>query len=499
MKEKKIGCSKCGGHIVFPIELAGQEIACPHCGESILLPKSKSAMPWIVAGVFAFITVCLASVLFLGLGKKHDAVPSIHSTESANLPTKVPQDETTQKTSGLAENSVDDEAIKILCKQFYDGLNSQDANALYKLIAGACQKVLSVEDIKRLYEGSAKYEFISLDSVKYQRSALGMAAMAKVKRSVQDPLSASQEGWRNFKFIKESSGWRFFRDEDLMDKMVREFKGGFSDDMNAEAQLLRDGDPFNAWDKNNTNIFEAVFKLNQRQAGIFPWNFEFNVESNRIDGYTLALNYSVRNKSSDTWNSPLLEFDLKLNGKVVLSGNDLLPDVSAGRRIVRDTSFFLAGESQQTTKYNLDVYCPIGFPQKSILIAQNVPLEFKVQQTSELAKLEIVSTQFDTATSDDFRDMLSARINYRVKNISAEAIKSLNIKCVWYAQTGEQLDQSTEYIVGYGDVPLGVAQFKTGFIRCGKGYRNLRVPVKVDVYLESGEKRSLIVKGLFIK
>src|ERR1017187_9797397 len=69
MKEKKIGCSKCGGHIVFPIELAGQEIACPHCGESILLPKSKSAMPWIVAGVFAFITVCLASVLFWDLGK----------------------------------------------------------------------------------------------------------------------------------------------------------------------------------------------------------------------------------------------------------------------------------------------------------------------------------------------------------------------------------------------------------------------------------------------
>ena len=499
MKESKISCAKCGGHIVFPIELAGQEIACPHCSESILLSKSKSAMPWIVAGIFAFITVCLASVLVFELGKKHDAVSSIRTTEGASLPTKASQDESARKTSIQLENSEDEEAIKTLCKQFYDGLNSQDANALYNLIAASCQKVLSVEDMKRLYDDGAKYEFVSLDSIKYQNSTLGMAALAKVKRNVQNPLSASQEGWRNFRFIKESNGWRFFRDEDLMDKMVKKFKGIFTDEMNAEVQLLRDGDPFDVWDKNNTNVFEAAFKLNQGQVGIFPWDIEFNVESNNIDGHTLGLNYSVRNKSSTTWSSLLLDFDLKLNGKVVLSGNDLLSDVSAGRQIVRNTSFFLAGEPQQTTKYNLDVYYTIGFPQKSIPIAQNLPLEFKVQKTSELAKLEIVSTQFDTATSEDFQDMLSARINYRVKNISTEAITSLDVKCVWYAQTGEQLDQSTEYIVGYGDVPLGAGQFKTGFIRCGKGYRNLRVPVKVDVYLESGEKRSLVFKGLLIK
>jgi hypothetical protein len=210
-------------------------------------------------------------------------------------------------------------------------------------------------------------------------------------------------------------------------------------------------------------------------------------------------NYSVRNNSSSTWISPLLEFDLKRDGKVVLSGNDLLPDISSGRQLMRNTSFFLAGEPQETTKYDLDIYYPIGFPQKSIQIVQNVPLVFKVQKTFDLAKLEIISTQFDLATSEDFQNMLSARINYRVKNISTEAIKSLDIKCVWFAQTGEQLDQSTEYVISYGDVPLGVGQFKTGFIRCGKGYKNLWVPVKVDVYLESGEKRSLVVKGLLIK
>jgi hypothetical protein len=66
--------------------------------------------------------------------------------------------------------------------------------------------------------------------------------------------------------------------------------------------------------------------------------------------------------------------------------------------------------------------------------------------------------------------MLSARINYRVKNISSDPIQSLDVKCVWYSLNGEQLDQSTEYVIGYGDVPFGAGQFKTGFIRCGKGY-----------------------------
>ena len=468
---------------------------CPHCNEAILLPNLKSAMPWIVAGILGFIIVCLASALVFELQKKGGTTPPARSTE----PAKLSQDESTKVSNGQVKNSEDDEAIKSLCKEFYDGLNNQNANALYNLLAASCQKALGIEDMKKMYDDSAKYEFIGLDSVKYQSSALGMAAMAKVKRSVQNTRSGTQEGWRNLKFIKESNGWRLFRDEELMDKIVRQFKGSFSDEINADIQLLRDGDPFDIWDKNNTNAFETIFKLNQGQPGIFPWNVEFNVESNNIDGFTLFLNYSVRNNSSSTWISPLLEFDLKRDGKVVLSGNDLLPDISSGRQLLRNTSFFLAGEPQETTKYDLDVYYPIGFPQKSIRIVQNVPLEFKVQKTSDIAKLEIISTQFDLTTSEDFQNMLSARIDYRAKNISTEAIKSLDIKCVWFAQTGEQLDQSTEYVVGYGDVPLGIGQFKTGFIRCGKGYRNLRVPVKVDIYLESGEKRSLVVKGLLIK
>jgi hypothetical protein len=262
--------------------------------------------------------------------------------------------------------------------------------------------------------------------------------------------------------------------------------------------LLRDGDPFTAWNKDTTNAFEAIFKFDQGRDGVFPWDLEFAIVSNTVDGMTLVLNYSIRNKSSTPWPSPLLEFNLKRGGKIVLSGNDLLPNVQSGQELQRSTSFFLAGQPQQTTKYDLDVSCPDGF-QNNIQLVQNIPLEFKVHPVSELAKLEIVGTQFDQATSEDFKDMLSARIDYRVKNISSEPIQSLDVKCVWYSLTGEQLDQSTEYVISYGDVPLGMGQFKTGFVRCGKGYSNSRVPVKVDVYLESGEKRSLVVKGLLIQ
>ena len=31
-------CSTCGGHVEYPIELAGQTIACPHCHDAMALP-----------------------------------------------------------------------------------------------------------------------------------------------------------------------------------------------------------------------------------------------------------------------------------------------------------------------------------------------------------------------------------------------------------------------------------------------------------------------------
>ena len=492
MAEHKTSCPKCGGHIVFPNELAGQAIACPHCNETFFLPKPKSVTPWVITAVFALIAICLGSLLVF---QRHKGIsePQTHSFAKPNTTT---ENSTKAQPDVKVSKGADDQAIENLCKEFYDGLSAQDAKSIYGLLSESCKKALNPQDI---FIDGAKYDFENLESVQYQNGNLGRSALAKVRRRVQSNFVGSQEGLRDLKFIKESDGWKYFPVIDLVKKIVSEFtKAGFTDQLNIDIQLLRDGDPFTAWNKDNTNAFEAIFKFDQGRDGVFPWDLEFAIVSNAVDRMTLVLNYRIRNKSSTPWPSPLLEFNLKRGGKIVLSGNDLLPNVQSGQELQRNTSFFLAGQPQETTKYDLDVSYPDGF-QNNIQLVQNIPLEFRVRPVSELAKLEIVGTQFDQATSEDFRDMLSARINYRVKNISSEPIQSLDVKCVWYSLTGEQLDQSTEYVIGYGDVPLGVGQFKTGFVRCGKGYSNSRVPVKVDVYLESGEKRSLVVKGLLIQ
>ena len=498
MADAKTICPKCGGHVSFPKELAGKEAPCPHCNETILLPQSKSAMPWVVAGIFALITVCLASMLIwqhhAGSAKTPQGT-SIQNTPQASTAESV-------KSTGNEQTADDSDiqTMKNLCMDYYNAINNQDAEGLRATMSESCRAALRPEDLKKYLDGGAKYDFESLESVRFQDGVSGKCATARVKRTVQQQSMGIIEGWHDFRFVQESSGWKVFDNYGIMDAIVSRFlKSGFTDEIRADIKLLRDCDPFDSWDENDTNALAKIFSLSQGQTPVFPWDVEFLVESNSIDGFTLLLNYSVRNNSSVTWTSPLLEFDLKQNGKVVLSGNDLLPDVSPGRQLVRNTSFFLSSELPDTTRYYLDVYYPIGFSQKSVQLAQNVPLDFRVQKVSDLAKLEVVSTQFDLATSEDFQNMLCARINYRVKNTSTEAIKNLDIKCVWYSQTGEQLDQSTEYVVGYGDVPLGVGQFKTGFIRCGKGYRDLRVPVKVDVYLESGERRSLVFKGLLVQ
>jgi hypothetical protein len=471
--------------------MAGQAIACPHCNETFFLPKPKSNLPWIMAAAFALVTVCLGSLLIFQ-HKKSKSGPETHTfskpTAAAIEPTKTQNDIVASKTA-------DDETIEKICRKFYEALSAQDGKSIYELLPEPCKKALKVQDI---FIDGAKYEFEDLESVKYKNGGYGQSAMATVKRRFEDRYG-THDGLRDLKFVKESGSWKFFPATDIAKKIVNEFtKSGLNDQVNADIQLLRDGDPFVVLDTNNTNAFEAIYKFDQGQVAVFPWDVEFAVTSNKIDGMMLILNYSIRNKSSTAWVSPLLDFRLKQGGKIVLTGNDLLPNVQPDQQLERSTTLFLAGEPQETLKYDLDVSSSGGFD-KSIPLIQNIPLEFKVHAVLELAKLEVLSTQFDTATSVDFRDMLSARINYRVRNTSSEPIKSLDVKCVWYSMNGEQLDQSTEYVVGYGDVPLGVGQFKTGFVRCGTGYRNARVPVKVDVYLESGDKRSLVYKGLLIQ
>jgi hypothetical protein len=160
-------------------------------------------------------------------------------------------------------------------------------------------------------------------------------------------------------------------------------------------------------------------------------------------------------------------------------------------------SFFLKDTLQESAKFDMDVIYYLAGKQCSLV--RNVPIEFKVQKPAELLKFEVVASWFDLAKSLDSEFMWSARVDYRIKNVSSQILKDLQIRCVWSLLNSEILDQSSDHLIGYGDVPLGAGQTKSSFIRCGKGYTTAKVPVKVDIYLESDEKRSLVVKGLVIK
>jgi hypothetical protein len=447
MTELKASCPKCSGHIVFPTELAGQEVACPHCAESILLPKSRRVTAWAVAATFALSTVCLISILIWQHESKRGRQASSPVGVSEAQKTKL------EHKDKYAQHSKDEQAIENLCKEYYRSINDKDAGALYRMMAEPCRKALSIEEIKKGHEDVSNYEFVAVESVRFQEGPLGRCAMARVKRTKSNSFLGIQEGDRYLRFIRESGGWRLFSDVDLKLKMIDQFaKSGLSDQVKANIQLLRSGDPFSAWEKNDTNVFETVFKSLQGQRGIFPWNVEFVVGGNKIDGHSLVLNFSVRNTSSNLWSSPPLEFKFKHGGKPMFSGNEWLRDVGPGQKVERDVSIFLEDTLQETIKFDLDV--SYSFGGTKCQLAGDVPVLVEVSKLTDVVKFEVVTTSFDLAKTRDFRDMWSARLDYRVKNVSARPIERLSLKCVSSSQKGEELDQSTDYIVGYGDVPL---------------------------------------------
>ena len=388
--------------------------------------------------------------------------------------------------------------MKNLCRDFYNAVNNHDTGTLQELMAKSCRTVLTPGDLKELFEDRAKYEFNGLESPRFQDGALGSCAVARARRIVQTSAAGVQEGWREFKFIKESAGWKLFRSDEIADAIVSRFiKSGFTDEVRGRIKVLRDGDPFGAWDKNDTNVLAAVFKLSQGQTPMFPWDIHFTITSNKVDRFSVGFDFLLRNASGQLWESPYLEFQLKRIGKVVLTGNALLPNIRSGQEIQSDTSFFLKDGLQDTSKFDLDVFYSLAG--KDCPLVHDLAVEFKVQKPAEQVKFEVVRTSFDLAKTLDLGDMWSARVDYRIRNIRSQPVKDLRIKCVWSLLNGEMLDQTSDDVIGYGDVPLGAGQSKSSFIRCGKGYNGARVPVKVDIYLESDDRRSLVVKALLIR
>ena len=150
MAEPKTSCPKCAGHVAFPKELGGQTVDCPHCGESILLPKQKLPAAWIIAGVFGTIIVYLAGVLVWERLPKKSAKPDQVVQSPVPNPAFSQSEAASRNHSGAGEDSEDIQAMVNLCKEFYNALNNQDAKALRELMSESCRTALTLEDLKKL-------------------------------------------------------------------------------------------------------------------------------------------------------------------------------------------------------------------------------------------------------------------------------------------------------------------------------------------------------------
>ena len=202
MAESKISCPKCAGHVAYPKEMAGQAASCPHCGESILLPQPKIPTAWIVTGVFALITICLTGALVWERLPKKPAKPGQAAGSPAAAPAGSQIEAVVRRQSETVEASEDVQAMKNLCRDFYNAVNNHDTGTLQELMAKSCRTVLTPGDLKELFEDRAKYEFNGLESPRFQDGALGSCAVARARRIVQTSAAGVQEGWREFKFIK---------------------------------------------------------------------------------------------------------------------------------------------------------------------------------------------------------------------------------------------------------------------------------------------------------
>ena len=495
MSDLKISCPNCGGHVTYPKEIAGQAAACPHCQQPMVLGSKSRAMLWTALGVALTCAVLGIAALFWHLGKR----------TAASDPVNRPPRETTKvfdrkqnAPATEATASEDDKAIAALCRAWYERSNEKDFDSMRQMLAGPCKPVLSAAVLENSFKGGASFRFLGVDSIAYSDSAAGKLAKARIRRAVLSATSES-EGVRELKCLKERDGWKLFRDFEWMQELVADFeRSGFSDKLGANVRSFCTSAPFEKWPPNETNAFEKIYEtVYDHPNEVFPWNLAVTVETNYTESWMLKIGFSVRNNATHLWENGGLDFDLKQGGKVVLTDFALLPNVPAGTDIRKEASFLLKNELRETTHYDLDLLYTLN--RQKCRIASNIPLDFKVQKLTEAVKLEIVGRSFATTKNTAQEDMLVARVDYRVRNIGKEPLKTVQFKFVWFSLNGELVDQTTEYAVGFGDLPLAPQQTKSGFTHCGVGSSYRRVPVKVDIYLEDGEKHWPLYKGMQVQ
>jgi hypothetical protein len=492
MAEFKMSCPKCGGHILFPKEISGTAADCPHCHEGIVLgtkPRNFFLMT-IYIGI-----ICL---VFCSIVVIWQLLKPAHVKQSSAEITKVfERNEITRKEK--MELSKEDKVIEALCRSMYEYSNANDFNSMYQLLASPCKQAMTAAELGNEFTSEGgKYKFIALESITYNDTSSIKTAIARVRRVFQDSYGES-EASREIKCIKEQGGWKLFRDAEWTNKILAEYERyGFNEIVRTNIQRYCLSNPFNKWPENETNAFERIYENRHPGAKeIFPWYLSFTMTTNYIKDYKLVLGYSLRNNASNDWNTPSLRFQLKQGGKITLKSFEIIPTLSTGTEVTGESSFFLENPLQENTRYELDAIYTLSGGNKCFLVV-NLPIEFKVQKLTESVKLELLAKSFDKTKSYDGEDLFVARVDYRVCNVGNEPLKRLSFKFVWLSLKGEVWDQTTEYAVSYSDLPLNPHQTKSGFVHCGKGYKNQIVPVKVDIYLEEGERYSLLYKGIVV-
>jgi len=163
--EIKICCQHCDGHISFPMEMAGQTIACPHCAKQIVLTdrptthdetkltslKSRSFKP---IHVRLLLGVC-AAIFTLGIAGWYWEVhvPQIKKTEQDELAVKAAQDQVKARVERENQMQIESaqkvETERMATKKQEDETAAEQANARIRSEQERRKRLTAIQDASK--------------------------------------------------------------------------------------------------------------------------------------------------------------------------------------------------------------------------------------------------------------------------------------------------------------------------------------------------------------
>jgi len=117
-------------------------------------------------------------------------------------------------------------------------------------------------------------------------------------------------------------------------------------------------------------------------------------------------------------------------------------------------------------------------------------------------RFEITGTSYERSMGADLAGYIYVgRIDFKITNTSKQPIKRLEVKAVWLKRgTSEVWDETRDYFLSTGDVPLKPGFSKSGYITSGKGIRGAYPDLVADIYVARYYGRYEIVReGLRVK